>query len=57
MIEAGLLIPATDSLERGKTYVSQVLHDNDCPYPDDRTECTCKEVAVELYEYIPEGNN
>lgn len=56
MIESGFLIPAVE-LEKGKTYVSQILHDNDCPYPGDRSECTCKEVSVELYEYIPEGNN
>ena len=57
MIEDGILIPAADDLERGKAYVSQILHDNDCPYPDDRSECTCAEVAVSLYEYLPEGTN
>jgi len=55
MIEAGYLVPAGIGLERGKVYVIQVTHTNDCPLPDGAGDCTCQELIVEQLEYISEG--
>jgi len=55
MIEAGYLVPPSGDFEKGKTYVAQVSHDNECPVLNGGDECTCQEVQVECLEYLAEG--
>ncbi len=54
MIETGWLIPA-NSIERGKVYIKVPAHEPTCPIVNGGDICNCREVAKEIYEFLPNG--